>query len=155
MKLFYKISIILGLIIISPVAILFIYLTYKIPFNNYYLITFQNDFRQHIKSFHPAQSNLIIEMTETGNFGNSNHCDFLAGEFRSSPLSKEELEKNYPYDFLTAGVYFVDENIFTEYPYNEWKEKYLKNYEPKEGENVYLVWAADLDNWPDGDIRCH
>ena len=159
MKLFYKIIIIFGTTIFSAfflIAIsLTLYLTYRIPFNNYYLKTFQNNFRQSIKSFHPAQSSLIAEMAETGNFGESNHCDFLAGEFRASPFSKEVLQKIYPDDFLTAGVYFIDDDIFMDYPYNEWKEKYLRDYKPKENENVYLVWVADEDNSPDGDIRCH
>ncbi len=159
MKLFYKIIIISGTTIFSVIFLivfsLALYLTYKIPFNNYYLKTFQNNFRQSIKSFHPAQSSLITEMAETGNFGESNHCDFLAGEFRSSPLPEEVLEQFYFKDSMSSGVYSINDDIFTYSPWLEWKEKYLRNYKPRENENVYLVWTADDDNSPDGDIRCH
>ena len=158
MKLFYKNLLIFGIIVVSPFVILFvvliIYLTYKIPLNNYRLMTFQNDFRQNIKSFHPTQSTLIIEIAEVGNWADGTYCEFIAGEFRSSPLSKEELEKIYPYDFFTAGVYFLDEDVFNHSPWSEWKEKYLKNYKPKNGENTYLVWASDQNKSANGDIRC-
>lgn len=68
MRIFYKILIISGLIIILPVAILFIYLTYKIPFNNYRLKIFQESFNTFINPMHPQQSNLIAELAEIGNW---------------------------------------------------------------------------------------
>lgn len=159
MKLFYKNLLIFGLVVASPFVILFavliIYLTYKIPLNNYRLMVFQNDFRKNIESFHPAQSKLIAEVAEVGNWADGTYCEFLAGQFRSSALSEEELEKIYPYDFFTAGVYFFDDNQEEFWsPWREWKEKYLKNYKPKEGENVYLVWKSKIDYNTSGDIRC-
>ena len=158
MKSIYKSIMISGLIIVSPVLILAatlsIYVTYKIPFNNYYLMTMQNDCRRQIKLFHPTQSTLIAEVAKVGNWTDGTKCQFIVGELRSSPLSKEELEKIYPYDFFTAGVHFIDDDIFTKSPYNEWKEKYLKNYKLKENKNIYLVWIADENKSSDGDIRC-
>jgi len=115
---------------------------------------FQNDFRQQIKSLHPTQSNLITEVAEVGNWADGTYCEFIVGEFRSSPLAKEELEKIYPYDFFTAGVYFPDGNERLSSLWYELREKHLKNYKQKEGENIYFVWASNDNNPPDGDIRC-
>lgn len=160
MKLFYKKLLIFGLIVSSPVLIvisaIFIYATYKIPFNNARLVIFQYDFNKSINQLNPKQSNLIVKVAKVGNWANSNQCEFLVGQLRTSTLSKEELEGIYPYDFFTAGVYFFDGNQEEFWsPWREWKEKYLKNYKPKEGENVYLVWKSKIDYNVSGDIRCH
>jgi len=160
MKLFYKVTIISGVTICSIIILIvvsfMVYMTYRMPFNNYHLIIFQNDFRQRIKLFHPAQSSLITEVSEVGNWADGTYCEFVAGEFRSSPLPKEELEKTYPYDFFTAGVYFFDINYEENYGtlWRELKEKYLKSYKPKNGENVYLVWKSKIDYNTNGDFRC-
>lgn len=160
MKLFYKTIIISGVTVFSVlllIILLFVlYLTYRIPLNNYHLMIFKDDFNKFVDQLHPQQSAYIAEVTETGNLGGaSNHCDFLVGEFRSSPLSKEMLKNNYFRDSLSSGVYFIDDDIFTESPWSEWKEKYLKDYKPKDNENTYLVWISNDGNSPDGDIRCH
>lgn len=55
---------------------------------------------------------------------------------------------------MSSGVDFIDEDIFKHSPWSEWKEKYLRNYKPKENENIYLVWIADENKSSDGDIRC-
>lgn len=158
MKSFYSIIIIIISTIFSVfllfAVILFLYVTYRIPYNNYRLMGFQNDFRRQIKSFHPAQSNLIAEVAEVGNWADGTYCEFLVGQIRTSTLFKEELEKIYPYDFYTAGVDFFDENEQLGSPLYEFKEKYLKNYNYKEGENVYLVWKSEIDSNTIGDIRC-
>jgi hypothetical protein len=153
MKLFYKI-----LVVLAVPAILFVLiLAWKIPFNNIYLMIFQYNFNKSINQLNPAQSNLIAKVAEVNNWANGNQCEFLAGQLRYSTLSKEEIEKIYPYDFFTAGVYFFDNNKEEDYgtPWRDWKEKYLKNYKPKEGENVYLVWKSKIDYNVSGDIRCH
>ena len=62
--------------------------------------------------------------------------------------------KIYPNDFSTAGLYFIDGNEAFGSPWFEWREKYLKKYKAKDNENTYLIWKADYDNSPDGDIRC-
>ena len=158
MKLFYKIIIICGATIISVFLLLAtsitIYMTYKIPLNNYRLMLFQNDFRQNIKSLHPDQSELITEVAEVGNWADGTYCEFLVGQIRSSTLPKEELEKIYPYDFFTAGVHFFDGNEQFGSPWYELREKHLKDYKLKEGENVYLVWKSKTDYNTSGDIRC-
>jgi hypothetical protein len=159
MKLFYKILIISASTIFSAfllVTILFtLYLTYKIPFNNYNLKVFEGNFRKSIAALHPKQSSLIAEVAEVGNWADGTQCQFFVGQFRSSSFSKEELKQAYFEDSMSSGVDFVDEDIFSHSPWLGWKENYLKNYKPKENETVYLVWASDDDNLPDGDIRCH
>lgn len=158
MKLFYKTIIISGatvfLILLLAVLLFVLYLTYRIPFNNYHLMIFRDDFHKFVDQLHPRQSTYIAEIAETGNLGAaSNHCDFLVGEFRSSSLSKETLKGVYFKDSMSSGVYFIDEDIFMQTPWSEWKEKYLKDYKLKNNENVYLVWISNDDNSPDGDIR--
>lgn len=154
MRILYKILLILGIIIVGGIAIIVLFFTWKMPFNNLYLKVFEYDFRKSIVALHPKESTLIAEVTEVGNWADGTYCEFLAGQFRSSTLSKEELEKIYPYDFFTAGVYFIDGGEDLGSPWFEWKEKYLKNYKAKENENLYIVWKSDYDNSPDGDIRC-
>ena len=56
---------------------------------------------------------------------------------------------------MSSGVYFIEGDEDFDNTWFEWKEKYLKNYKLKDGENVYLVWMSDDDYPPDGDIRCH
>lgn len=158
MKLFYRIIIISSTTIFSAffliVVLLAVYLTYKIPFNNYHLMVFQKDFERSIVKFHPAESKLLAGVAEVGNWADGTYCEFLVGQFRSSLLPKEELEKNYPYDFFSAGVYFIDENEALGSPWLEWRKKYLKDYKPKDNEIVYLVWKSKYDNSTNGDIRC-
>lgn len=157
MKLFYKILIISSVVISSVVILGILFFTWKIPLNNVRLIFFQYNFNKSINQLNPRQSSLIAEVSEVNNWANGNQCEFLVGQFRNSTLLKEELEKIYPYDFFTAGVYFFDINQEEDYgtPWREWKEKYLKNYIPKEDENIYLVWKSKIDYNVDGDIRCH
>ncbi|KKQ21830.1 MAG: hypothetical protein US35_C0016G0004 [Parcubacteria group bacterium GW2011_GWA2_37_10] len=159
MKLFYKkiiISVATIFSIFFLVVILFtIYLTYKIPFNNYRLKIFQDSFNIFVDPMHPKQSNLITETAEVGNWGSGNQCQFLVGQFRLSTLLKEEIKQFYFKDSMSSGVYFIEGDEDFDNTWFEWKEKYLKNYKLKDGENVYLVWMSDDDYPPDGDIRCH
>jgi hypothetical protein len=157
MKLFYKILIISSAIVSSIIILFILFFAWKMPFNNVYLTMFQYDFNKSINQLNPMQSNLIAEAAEVSNWANGNQCEFLVGQFRSSALSKEEIEKIYPYDFFTAGVYFFDNNKEEDYgtPWRNWKERYLENYKYKEGENVYLVWKSKTDYNVSGDIRCH
>jgi hypothetical protein len=153
-RILYKTLLILGITIVSCVVLIVLLFTWKMPFNDFYLKVFEYNFRKSISVLHPKQSTFVAEVAEVGNWADGTYCEFIAGQFRSSTLSEEELEKIYPNDFFTAGVNFFDENEDLGSPWSEWKEKYLKDYEPKEGENVYLVWKADYDNSSDGDIRC-
>ena len=117
-----------------------------------------------MQTMHPAQSELRAEMAEFGNFGNSNHCDYFVGEFRSISLSKEEVLQRYAAvatssfvgnRWIEVGVDFVDDDIFTHYPWSEWLEKYLPNDKRITNQNTYLIFSEDEGNSPDGDIRCH
>ncbi len=155
MKLFYKILLIFGIIVFLTIILFILFFIWKIPFNNARLIIFQYNFNKSINQFNPERSALITEAAEVGNWADGTYCEFLVGQFRYSLLSKEEIEKIYPYDFFTAGVHFFDNNeehLGT--PWFEWKEKYLKNYKYRESENVYVVWKSKIDYNTKGDIRC-
>jgi len=153
-RILYKVLLILGIIVVVGVVSFVLFFTWKMPFNNYKLGIFQKNFEQSIVKFHPIESKLLAEVSEVGNWTDGTYCEFLVGQFLSSSLSKEELEKIYPDDFLKAGVYFIDGNEAFGSPWFELKEKYLKNYKAKANENLYLVWKSEYDNSPDGDIRC-
>lgn len=150
----YGIVLGLAIIIVGSFTLVVLFFIWKMPFNNYKLEVLRKDFGKSIVKFHPAESKLLTEAAEVGNWADGTYCEFLVGQFRSSSLSKEELEKIYPDDFSTAGVYFIDGNEPFDSPWYEWKEKYFKDYKPKDNETIYLVWKADYDNSPDGDIRC-
>jgi hypothetical protein len=104
---------------------------------------------------HPRQSYLITDVAELGNWANGNQCQFFAGQFRLSELSKETIRQSYFKESMSTGVYFLDEDVFNHSPWSEWKEKYLGNYVSQKDKNIYLVWVSDDNNLPDGDIRCH
>ena len=134
------------------------------PFHAYRLWSMQSQFRSDMRSVHPAESQLLTEVKEFGLFGNSNHCDYFVGEFRSSPLSKEAVRQRYA-SVITSSfigdrlvetdVYFVDEDVFTHYPWREWLEKYVPDTRHITNQNTYLIFSEDAGNPPDGDIRCH
>ena len=157
MKLFYKIFVIPGVIIFSIIILFILFFTWKVPINDIRLMIFQYNFNRSVNKLNPKQSNLIAEVAKVGNWANGNQCEFLVGQIRTSTLSSEEIERIYPYDFFTAGVNFFDMNHEEGYgtPWREWKEKYLKNYKPKDGENIYVVWKSKIDYNVNGDIRCH
>ena len=139
--------------------------TWKIPLHNYQLRMMQKHFRSTMQSVHPMPSELRAEIAEFGNFGNSNHCDYFVGEFRSSPLPKNKILEQYAAvatssfignRLIETGVHFVDEDFFKkDYLLSEWLEKYLPDYPHITNENIYLIYSEDAMNPPDGDIRCH
>ena len=104
---------------------------------------------------HPEQSKLIIKIAETGNWANGSQCQYFVGQFRVSTLSKEIIRQSYFKESMSSGIDFIDEDAFNYGPLLGWKEKYFKNYKPKENENVYFVWILDGDKFTDGDIRCN
>ena len=153
-----------GIVVFCAIILFVAGITLKMPIHNYQLWNMQRKFRSGMQSVHPAQSKLLAEMAEFGNFGESNHCDYMVGEFRSSPLSKEELLKNYAAvitstfvgdRLIETGVDFIDEKGFTYDPLSAWLEKYLPHRHYSTNENMYLIYFEDAMNPPDGDIRCH
>ena len=139
--------------------------TWKMPLHNYQLWTMQKHFRSIMQSAHPPSSRLRAEVAEFGNFGQSSHCDYFVGEFRSSPLPKDKVLEQYAAvatssfignRLIETGVYFVDEDFFgKDYLLSGWLEKYLPDHPHITDENIYLIYSEDAMNSPDGDIRCH
>lgn len=159
-----KIFAIFGMIVFGAIILFVTAITWKMPIHNYQLSKMQKHFRSTMQSVHPAPSELRAEVAEFGNFGNSNHCDYFIGEFRSSHLSREEILRKYAAvatssfvgdRLLEVGVYFLDEDIFMDHPLSEWLEKYLPNNRDIMNKNTYLIFTEDAGNPPDGDIRCH
>jgi len=153
-----------GLIVFCLLILFMLSITWKMPIHNYRLWAMQRHFRSSMHPVHPTPSQLRSEMAEFGLFGNSNHCDYFVGEFRSSPLSKEVLRQAYAVvatssfigdRLLETDVYFVDEDVFTHYPWSGWLEKYLPNHPRIAHENTYLIFSEDAGNSPNGDFRCH
>lgn len=153
---------ILALCIATALALL---MTWAMPLNSYQQYIFQRQFSVAIQPFHPSDSKLLIKASEFGNFGNSNHCDYFAGEFRSSVFSKEEITNAYTdaplFSFdgsnhLPVDVLFSDEeSSFHSWPWSEWLERYLPSRHAIPGEHIYLVSAVSAMHSPDGDFRCH
>lgn len=160
-----KIFAVFGAVVFCMILPLAVFMTWMMPFHNYQLWKMQKNFRSTMQSVHPAGSRLLAEMAEFGNFGESNHCDYLVGEFRSSPLSQEELLKNYAAvatssfvgnRWIETGVYFIDEEFFKkDYLWSEWLSKYLPDHVPSLDNTAYLVFSENEGNPPDGDIRCN
>ena len=151
----YKTLIILSVIILLVILLFVLLATWKIPYNNLYLKSFQESFNIIVNPMHPEQSKLIIEIAETGNWANGSQCQYFVGQFRVSTLSKEIVRQSYFKESMSSGIDFINEDAFNYEPLSGWKEKYLKNYKSKENENVYFVWILDGDKFTDGDIRCN
>lgn len=160
-----KIFVVLGIAVFCLIIWFIAVTTWKMPLHNYQLWILQKHFRLTMRPIHPPQSELRTEVAEFGNLGNSNHCDYLVGEFRSSVLSKEELKRVYAetailsfdkVSRLLVEVYFTDEDVFErDYLWSGWLSKYLPNQPYAPEGNTYLVFASSDLNPPDGDIRCH
>ena len=114
---------------------------------------------------HPTSSRLLIHMTEIGNYGNSNHCDYAVGEIRTLHDSKstiEEYYKNKKIESLVQGpisveVFFLDASDFYDSfpngPFLETLAKY-SNFSTTT-ERRYLVLIIDPMNPAIWDARCH
>lgn len=116
---------------------------------------------------HPPESTLLARTAEFGNFGNSNHCDYLVGEFRSSPLSTEEIEKAYEeitVRSFSAGaqlpveIYFAEElreAASHDYYWRHRLGKYLPTQKDAVYDHNYFVFTESAMHPPVGDFRCH
>lgn len=113
---------------------------------------------------HPSESRLLKRVLAVANLGAaSNQCDYVAGEFRATKLSKKEVEDFYAplvnstlslTATLTYEIYFAD--AVDGYQYLGIYTDLLRTYEqkPPSGERVYLFLIVDA--YPPGlDYRCH
>lgn len=136
-----------------------------IPLHEYRLRTLQKHLHAVIDAAHPINSRPLSKLAYVGNFGNSNHCDYIAGQFRASKLSREEIQNAYA-DMLTPSfssdsnaplpveVYFADDEVFELSPWSSWYEEHLPMLLVDEKEKVYLVFAASELHSHFGDLRC-
>lgn len=146
-------------------VLLIIMFTWKIPLHTYQLRVLQRHFHTEVQAF--PNSVLRSEMREFGNFGQSNHCDYIVGEFRSSPLPKEEIAQFYtgtsvhPFDKtsrLPVEIYFAEdlhEAALHDYYWEYWLEKYIPTQKDAVDDHTYFVFTMSAMHPPDGDFRCH
>ncbi len=162
-----RIAAALSILVFFCAAAFLLFMSWKIPVHNYQLYVLQKHFRHTMQPIHPPQSTLIAEMAEFGNFGNSNHCDYLVGEFRSSALPREEVQKAYgevkvlSFDgvsHLPLEIYFAEtlrEAAEHDYYWQSWLETYLPAQKHALYQDTYFVSVASDMHSPDGDLRCH
>lgn len=142
--------------------------TWRIPLHNVNLRAFQRSFAA---LSHPSESQLVMELSEFGNFGESNHCDYVVGEFRSTSLPRGKIEQYYestsipspdrtqhawdgePPAWNEVEVAFEDDGIFQWYPWSEWWSRVERSSLPSE--KTYLIFASADGYPPRGDYRCH
>lgn len=160
---------ILGAVILLLCVDFLVALTWRVPVHNAHLRAFERSFESVL---HPTQSTLHARHAEFGNFGNSNHCDYFVGEFRSSRLSRAEIEQHYrgmtihppdtklsvwdgdPPTQSEIEVYFSNAGIWGSWPWSEWLQDDLHFFSDNE-KTVYLVFAEEDGYPPLGDFRCH
>lgn len=160
--------IILGAVVLLLCVDFLVALTWRVPVHNANLRAFERSFESVL---HPTQSTLHARHAEFGNFGNSNHCDYFVGEFRSSPLQRSEIARHYAGKTIRSPditqhawdgeppaeseieVYFTDDDVFEWYPWSEWLGKVKQR--PETGEAMYLAFALEDGYPPRGDFRCH
>ncbi|MEK7218291.1 MAG: hypothetical protein AAB728_02395 [Patescibacteria group bacterium] len=142
---------------------------WKIPIHNMKLSAYQRHFASIV---HPKGTTLVAGVRDFGGFGNSNHCDYFVGEFRSSDLPRETVVRHYqglfipPPDELLGvwdgappqrtgiEVYFLDDEIFQHWPWSDWLNSTASRL-PEDRQNVYLAFALQDGYPPIGDFRCH
>jgi len=113
---------------------------------------------------HPSESRLLKRVLAVDNLGvASNQCDYVAGEFRATKLSKKEVEDFYAplvnstqslTATLTYEIYFAEDA--DEYWYLGKHSDTLQTYKQKSpsGERVYLFLIVEAHP-PGLDFRCH
>lgn len=161
-------------VVIGPPLLLILALAtaliWRVPLHNANLWAFQKNFA---KIAHPEKSRLLIALKDFGNFGNSNHCDYFSGEFRSSSLPHDDIVRHYadmtipspdttqhawdgePPMESDVEVYFTDfdRDLFEWYPWSEWLTQIPQQAEQHD-ETMYLVFAMEDGYPPRGDYRC-
>jgi len=110
---------------------------------------------------HPSQSRHVKGMAVVKNVGGSNDCTWVGGEFRSSSLSRQDIEDFYASSIVssyetpnkTLELHFYGD----EGPYGQIHE-FMNNLDrlatanPKE--TMYLVLATDGLHHAGFDVRC-
>jgi hypothetical protein len=145
------------LVLVPPLAVwgLVGLITYAMPINSLRLRWMERTME---RVSHPADSELLARFSDLGILdGNGDHCDFMAGHLRRSPLTREALREHYRSDApqTRVEVYSFDEP--------EREDNYLPNRfrlrEPgdplvPDEPGVYFVFIYDGMYPPDGDLRC-
>lgn len=112
---------------------------------------------------HPKAARHLGHSAAVGNFAPaSNQCAFVAADYWSAPMSKEEILKFYqPYSMDSPeprvkrfSVHFADEldSLFTAI-YNDVFHR--AHPEPPQNEILYITLADEGGYFPNLDIRCH
>ena len=121
--------------------------------NEYHLFLLKREMTQYK---HPIDSRLVKRISTVGNFApNSNRCDFVVMEIRTSKSSLEDIINFYNSNDNISIIFPVDENDMENF-----KNQYLELYERildamKDKTNSYFVIANNIDYQPNSDIRCH
>ena len=121
--------------------------------NEYHLFLLKREMTQYK---HPIDSRLVKIISTVGNFApNSNRCDFVVMEIRTSKSSLEDIINFYNSNDNISIIFPADENDMENF-----KNQYLELYERildamKDKTNSYFVIANNIDYQPNSDIRCH
>lgn len=116
---------------------------------------------------HPADSHTIESRSFLGSrYINSFECTFVAGEFRSTSLSRKELMAAYDGDTvrifgfarrMPVNVVIADNNarLPLDEPANDWLNDFTERIDTSAGNTTYyLVYLYEKDRSPWGDNRC-
>ncbi len=110
---------------------------------------------------HPEQSRSLKGMAVVKNVGGSNDCTWMGGEFRSSSLSKKEIEDFYSPRIIESyktpnksfDLYFHgDEDPYGQI--HEFMDELARPTTKRPDETVYLVLATDGLHHAGLDVRC-
>jgi len=150
-----------GIGIGGVLLLIILYIFVPVLLNNIYVQYFGRTLND---IHHPSGSRLLKRVLTVANLGAaSNQCDYVAGEFRATKLSKKEVEDFYAplvnstlslTATLTYEIYFAD--AVDEYQYLDTYTDMLRIYEqrPPSSERVYLFLVVDAHP-PGLDFRCH
>lgn len=150
-----------GLVVAGFFLVIIVPYTIFIPIHTIGLYMFEN---RYSKIPQLPKSQTVHATSEVGLFGNSNHCDYIVGEFRISSSSRPEIEKYYK-DFSVPALgmhrdpipvevgYPDDTYLFLGEDWLDWMER--THLSKAIIDHMYFVYILDGDYSPFGDYRCH
>jgi len=154
-----------GIFLGIPTLLLGLLLFSSVPSNTVRVYATQQKFEA---IQHPEQSQFVKRAKQVGGYFTNNGCDYSAGEFRTTTLSKEALrtwyEERYPNYFATPGadpflaIDFLDEEWCTQDKnalcFNWVQRAKISRAAVTEGESTYLIFLSDMAPGNFSDYRC-
>lgn len=147
-------------IFITLAGILFYFIAFGVPIHDVRMWGLKHAYS---RVEHPAKSKFLADALYLG--GPATHgswrCNYVVGEVRSAPLSRQEIREAYGQKTLSIAfskipvpltVLFFDDEWPNELPWFTWESEFASLVNASD--TAYLVYGAQRDVPFLGDLRC-